>query len=701
MLHSKQLLLLAATALSAQVQLKYLDLGPQPAPCCTVTDANGNTYVAAAYATSKTTAKIVVFKVNSANNTVYRLIFGGSVNDNPRAISVDANGNLFVAGSTDSPDFPLVKPIISNGPLAQSTGGDSRGFVAKIGPTGTLVFSTFLGGMQSDAPSEVDAITLDAAGDVYVTGGTMAADFPITSGAYAKIGNAFVTKITNAGDRILLSTLIGSGGTGLAIAVDSEGAITVAGSAGDAGGFPASPGAFQTACNCGSVSVSPLGSTSSYAPSFILRLTADASHLVWSTYLGSNGTTAGPNAGLTQDTVSALALTSDGGVVVAGLAQSPDFAVTTGAFQTKFRAQSGQGIGANLFVTRLNGSGTALKFSTFLGGSVLEQFNGLQLDAQEHPWVTGTTLSPDFPVLAGDLALGSEFVVELAVDGSKLLGTQMLPYGAAGAAFTLGASGSETLLGASGSLIRIPADGLSGLSILAQVNAAGHAASGRVAPGEIISLYGTSLGPAAGASAQLNATGRIATALAGVQVTCDGIPAPLLYVGANQINAVVPFEVSGRKSTAVQVTTNSATSTLLYLTVAPASPQIFSIPVPLQFYEDFAVALNADGTVNSLGNPAHAGSAITFWVNGPGLFSPSLSDGAIVESPLAAPVAPVSVLLDSQPLEFEATAALSLVAGPLQVSATLPQNAAAGLHSLSVQTGTLASKPVEIAVQPD
>jgi uncharacterized protein (TIGR03437 family) len=549
--------------------------------------------------------------------------------------------------------------------------------------------------------TQAAALALDTEGNVYITGGTYATDFPVTPGAYNSTGNAFVMKIANSGNQILFSTFIGSYGTGLAIAVDSQGTITVAGSTGTTeGGFPATPGAFQTVCGCGRAAGDPLTNSASYSASFILRLSAGGSQLLWSTYLGGGGSQ-NPSSS-SADTVEALALTSDGGVVVAGMAESPSFPVTPGAFQTTLRATPG-----NLFITRLNATGTALKFSTFLGGSAGEQFNGLQLDSQEHPWVTGTTNSPDFPVLPHSLAIGNEFVGELASDGSSLLQTQLFPFESAGTAFVLGASGSETLLGGSGSLIQIPAGGVSGISILAQVNAAAYSPSGRVSPGEIFSLYGTGLGPVAGVSGQFDSTGKLPAKLAGIQVTCNGIPAPLLYVSANQINAVVPFEVSGKPSISVQVTSPSSSTPSLKLGLVPAFPEIFSFLAGPPPVVDYAVALNGDGSINSANNPAKPGSTVTFWVNGAGLFTPALPDGEIAQAPLPTPALPVSVLFGFMetvsPITATYSAAPDLVVGVLQVSATLPQSLpvpTATAWTLQVQVGEVVSDPVEITVQP-
>lgn len=701
----KYLIFLVVTTLSAQVRLRYLDFGPVPTLCCMVTDAEGNAYVAGTYVTGTipafsamaatpsalvvNTGKIAVYKLNPTNGTIYRTIFGGSALDTPTAIALDANGNLFVAGTTTSADFPLIKPLIAHGP---------QGFLSKLDATGNLVFSTFIGGSQPNDFAILNAIALDTAGNVYVTGSTSATDYPVTSGAYNKSGSAFVTKIANSGSQILFSTFIGSGGVGQAIAVDKEGAVTVGGSATPEGGFPATPGAFQTSCNCGTYLVHTGGDPFSgipvsYAPSFVLRLSADGSHLIWSTYLGG-GSANGISS--TQDAVQALVLTADGGVVVSGAAESPDFPVTPGAFQSKLRAQADPP--GNLFIARFNSGGTALESSTLLGGSAYEQFGGLQLDAQEHPWVTGTTISLDFPLLPHSLNLGDEFLVELASDGSSLLFSKTLPDGSAGLALALGASGSETVLGSAGSFMRIPAGGLSQASLVAQMNAEAYTSSNRVAPGEAVTLFGTGLGPFQGVSVQPDAAGQYPTEADGVQVTCDGIPAPLLYVSTHQINAVIPFEVSGKQSTLLRVTYGSKTTPPLELAVVPAYPEIFSVPASSpQYPPRNGVVWNENGTVNSGTNPAFPASKITFWVNGAGLFAPALGDGAIVQSSASQPDLPVTVLFGFGGNTIPATygAAPDQVAGLLQVTATVPP-LVVGVFELQVQVGAFFSDPISI-----
>lgn len=253
-------------------------------------------------------------------------------------------------------------------------------------------------------------------------------------------------------------------------------------------------------------------------------------------------------------------------------------------------------------------------------------------------------------------------------------------------------------------MIQLSSSGLSGTSVLGAVNAAGFSVSGHVAPGEIVSLYGIGLGPSSGAVAQFDAAGHVPTTLGGVQVMFDGVPAPLLYTGATQINALVPFGVGSQAQTSVQVISGSASSAPLQLAVVAADPSIVSIvsSVPPPVGTFFAAALNQDNSFNSTSNPAKAGSIVVFWVNGPGAFSPTLADGEMVAAPCPQAVQPVTVLFDGQPVTaLYDGAAPTFVAGPIQVNAQLPQSIKAGnSHTLQLKAGDFLSGVVPIYVQP-
>lgn len=162
-------------------------------------------------------------------------------------------------------------------------------------------------------------------------------------------------------------------------------------------------------------------------------------------------------------------------------------------------------------------------------------------------------------------------------------------------------------------------------SLLDIGNSANFTVSGVVAPAEIVTLYGLNLGPAAAIQAQVSGNA-IATSLGGYQLLLNGVPAPLLYLAANQINAVVPLEVADYDTATLELVTPSGTVPLTTLFVAPAQPPIFH-----DVAGGDAVAVNQDGTINSHANPAPQGSVVAVWATGTGVgpLVPSRADGAI------------------------------------------------------------------------
>jgi uncharacterized protein (TIGR03437 family) len=145
-------------------------------------------------------------------------------------------------------------------------------------------------------------------------------------------------------------------------------------------------------------------------------------------------------------------------------------------------------------------------------------------------------------------------------------------------------------------------------------NSAGGALLGRVAPGELVSIYGLHLGPAAPVSATFDAAGFLPTTLGGVQVTIDGIPAPLLYVSEMQINAVAPVELTAGSSVELLLAQNGAPLPDFRVMVDIAAPGVFVNS------DGTAAAINQDGSVNSKANPASVGSYVSIWATGTGYF---------------------------------------------------------------------------------
>jgi uncharacterized protein (TIGR03437 family) len=417
------------------------------------------------------------------------------------------------------------------------------------------------------------------------------------------------------------------------IAVDAQGSIVVAGTTASYN-FPTAD-AFQTHLAAGSCTLpSALGVTVSCTDGFITKLTPDGASLVYSTYLG----------GSSNDTVSTLALDVSGNAYVAGATESPDFPITPSAIQ-HCNARSLEISGGTGFVTAITSSGQ-IAWSSFLGGN---EYDSVQAVAagQGVLFLGGITASPNFPVTAD--AVQTKFFPSNGIGFLAIL---------------------DLTRGYSKPYVE-PA---------CVLNAASYQ-SKPVSAGEIVAIFGQALGPVGGAGAMLDSDGRIAKSLAGVTVTFDGTPAPLLWVGPNQANAIVPFEVAAQSSTQLVVSYQGATSQAATLTVAPSAPGVFTYAASAQ-----AVAFNQDGTLNGPSNAAARGSVVTIWMTGAGALNQSYADGQIVggtAATLAALVNPPQVNFGSlnygapQGQVVYAGQAPYLVAGAIQLNFTVPLNAPA------------------------
>ncbi len=687
---------------NAQTALRYLDVGPRGRTCCMAADSQGNIYVAGEISTpnddtltSPTT--VVVTKLDASFSVQYRFTFTVHGAAAPNAIAVDDQGQTVVGGWTGAADFPLVSPL-ADMPAA----GPQSGFIFELNATGTrLRFSTLLGAGQTS----VDAVAISRDGELVVAGDTDSRNFPVTRNAFQKemgISNypglryGFVTRIdTTWFPQIAFSTYLGGSQTNCSrssctgfsastvpssIAVTPDGAVLIGGST-TASDFPVTPVNFSTGCGC------------SYRMpgGFLTELSPDLSALRWSTYLGGHGfSLMGVNMG---DAVISLSLSSDGSITAAGTTASSDFPVAPAAFETTRPFVPFP----SMFVARLDSSGQNLLWSTFAGDFDVSgtSLGAMALDAEGNVWLTGVSASPDVPLLPETPRLGDTFAIALSADGTHIVESRTAP--AVGKSILLDGNGNTVLLGSTGTLLRLPAAGSPGVAVFGLDSAAAPASVvGEVAPGEIISLYGTELGPAASADALTEATtGKLPAALGGSHLTFDGVEAPLLYASSNQVNAIVPFAVSGKLSTNVQLISESGKSESFVLNVVPAAPAIFN--------DGFgAIALNEDGTLNSVSNPAMPGSVVTVWASGAGVFTPPLSEGAFLGGPpLPAPALPVSVLIAGMPTPAEivyAGAAPYSVAGLLQVSFRLPANAPPGVE-IALGVGPAVSTYRAIAVQ--
>jgi hypothetical protein len=331
----------------------------------------------------------------------YSTFLGGSNNDSSAGITVDAGGSAYVTGQTFSTNFPTAAPFKS---FCGGCTKTSTAFVTKFDSTGaTLVYSTYLGGSKLDSAA---AVAVDSAGDAYVVGTTLSADFPTTPGAYqatcksclASKPDAFVTELNAAGSALVYSTYLGGSQSDQAtgVAVEANGSAYVTGTT-LSDDFPtASP--LQKLCN---------GCSSGNSDSFVAKFNPVGTNLLYSTFLGGSGIDEGH----------AIAVDSSGNAYVTGLAGSNDLDTANG-----FQPFSGGNFDA--FVIKLNPAGQGPVYFSYLGGSGNDQGNGIAVDSNGDAYITGSTASKDFPTaspIIGKLG-GSQaaFVTKVNRAGSAL-----------------------------------------------------------------------------------------------------------------------------------------------------------------------------------------------------------------------------------------------------------------------------------------
>ena len=313
-----------------------------------------------------------VFKLNPTGSTLlYATYIGGRGDDRAAGIAVDSSGQIYIAGSTASTNFPLASPI------RLALGGSRDAFAVKLNAIGNLlVYSTYLGGSGYDAAT---AIAVDAAGNAYIAGDTQSTDFPRLNPVQSVFGgktDAFVTRLTPAGV-ISFSTYLGgindehAGG----VAVDASANIYLAGGTLSVN-FPVA--APLQAVNGGS------------QDAFVTKMSTSPAALVYSTYLGGAGGQVG-----SPEQANAIAVDSAGSAYVAGVTNSGNFPVTVGALQTTFNGVQ------DAFVTKLNAAGSAKVYSTYLGSFSFDWASGIAVDSVGNAYVAGYTSSGGFPVVGG------------------------------------------------------------------------------------------------------------------------------------------------------------------------------------------------------------------------------------------------------------------------------------------------------------
>jgi hypothetical protein len=398
-------------------------------------------------ATNHGSGDAFVTKLNAAGSAlVYSTYLGGSGSDQGNGIAVDSSGDAYVTGQTWSTDFPTVNPLQATN---KESGANWTAFVAKLNPAGSaLVYSTYLGGSGyyysasagNSGYDEAFGIAADSAGNAYVTGSTRSSDFPTANPLQPTCGgcsngfpSAFVAKLNPAGSALVYSTYLGGSGGGLGdsgsgIAVDAAGNAYVTGMASSTNFPTADP--LQPTC----------GACPLYETAFVAELNPIGSALVYSTYLG----------GSNFDMAAGIAVDSADNAYVTGWTQSRDF-------PTVNPLQSSNDGNENAFVAKLNPAGSALVYSTYLGGSGMDQGSGIAADTAGNAYVTGTTSSTDFPTanpLQATMDGPSDaFVAKLNAAGSALVYSTYLggSGGDQGLGIAVDPAGNAYVTGATGS----------------------------------------------------------------------------------------------------------------------------------------------------------------------------------------------------------------------------------------------------------
>ena len=608
-------------------------------------DASGNVYLIGTTIDIYGYLEAIISKLNPAGANILTTYFAfqAGYNNYGHAVAVDSSGDVFFVGEiTDGATFEYAWIGEINSAL---TALDFQGLPDYNGATQI--------GNGLDAAYGV-ALDGSSPPNMYIVGYTSATNFPTTTGA-AQVRNAggadvFVMKYTSgiSGGKLVASTYLGGSGTdyGYGIAVDSAGDAFITGTTASTN-FPTTSGSFQT-------------SAGGSGDAFVTKLSPTLG-MVFSTYLGGNQIDVG----------NGIAVDSSGAIYVTGETASQNFPMLN-AIQSTYGGGAG-----DLFLSKLNGNGQTLAYSTYLGGSAEDLGNAITLDSSGSVYVAGATLSPDFPVANAfqttnqNTTAGNGIVVGVDPTGQTLLFSSYLGGNGAAGVSSGGTSGDQAtaiaancavglVVGGTTSSANFPVTsgafistypGYVSNAFLTAIGAgpqlpavstggvlsswAATAAVAPDAPGSLVSIYGAGLS----GSTYTATTLPLSTNVNGTTVSINGINAPILYASPTQINVQVPYEIVPG---AAQVTVKNAcgTSVAQVLQIAQAYPYI------LQSGTGDAVAFNQDNTLNASANPAAGGSVLTVFVTGIGPVDNPVATGAgASSSPLSRPTLPNSATI--------------------------------------------------------
>jgi uncharacterized protein (TIGR03437 family) len=457
---------------------------------------------------------VFVSKLDPNGQVLFTDIFAGKGVDTGTAIALDPSGNIYIAGTTTSNDFPLSKA------LQTQPSPYGSGFIIKLSNDGsTVLYSTYFGGVLGS--TSITALAMDAKGNLYLTGTTTSADFPNVGSALSQgSSGAIYASISAAGDKILYA------GANFAGVTPSQGGFSTFG----LGVAVDASGNAYLAYNDGA---------SIYVGDGYLTKLDPSGKNIFTANLGSCASAfAGDPAGNVY--VGLLSVTGTNGPVQASIEK----------------------LDPNLNIPWTN---TLQSEATSV--------TSIAVDSAGNVWATGDT-SPVFPNANGWSTGGTEFLARLNSAGSAFTYSALYPSGTVAQSIALDPSGLVHVAGASGFVFAINPNAVPTMKIFDFGNAFGGSATARISPGELISIYGPGIGTATAASAA-PVNGFYSTTFAGVQVQINGMNMPLLYVSTNQVNAVVPIGLTNGVGATVRVINGTTISPAYPVWMVASAPQSF------------------------------------------------------------------------------------------------------------------------------
>lgn len=329
------------------------------------------------------TSDVFVTKFNSSGNLIeFSTYIGGSFNDHVAGIKIDNNSNIYIAGSTISSDFPTTALAYDN---THNLNNDI--FVSKINNTGSsLLFSTFVGGSNHD---NCYSFTLDNSNNIYITGSTSSSNYPKTNGVFStnqNLEDICVSKISNNGSNLLLSTVIGGNNYDQAtsIYVDAGNRVSIGGVT-HSTTFPTSSNAF-------------LNALQGYMDGIIFQLNSSFTNLDYSSYIGGND----------NDEIKSIYKTASNEFIVVGHTKSNNFPITTNAYQYNKNG------GLDVFITKFLPDLSNINYSSYFGGSNHDYGEGFIYNLLDNTIIfCGKTNSSDFPTTPGSLDVSLIILLKL------------------------------------------------------------------------------------------------------------------------------------------------------------------------------------------------------------------------------------------------------------------------------------------------